>query len=63
MYVGMAVLYAGIAVAAGILWALVFLPFVLLAVDRFVIAREERYLTAQFGDDYERYRAGVRRWL
>jgi protein-S-isoprenylcysteine O-methyltransferase Ste14 len=63
MYVGMALLYVGIAVAAGILWALAFLPLVLVAVDRFVIAREERYLTARFGEDYERYRADVRRWL
>jgi protein-S-isoprenylcysteine O-methyltransferase Ste14 len=63
MYVGMAVLYVGIAVAAGILWALAFLPLVLLAVDRLVIAREEPYLSAKFGDEYERYRARVRRWL
>jgi protein-S-isoprenylcysteine O-methyltransferase Ste14 len=63
MYVGMAILYAGIAVAAGILWALAFLPLVLIAVDRLVIAREERYLTARFGEEYERFRARVRRWL
>ena len=32
-------------------------------VDRFVIAREERYLSARFGADYDAYRARVRRWL
>ena len=63
MYVAMAALYAGIAVAAGILWALALLPLVLLAVDRLVIPREERHLAARFGAEYERYRARVRRWL
>jgi protein-S-isoprenylcysteine O-methyltransferase Ste14 len=63
MYVGMAILYAGIAVAAGILWAFAFLPVVLIVVDRFVIVREERYLAERFGEEYERYRARVRRWL
>jgi protein-S-isoprenylcysteine O-methyltransferase Ste14 len=63
MYVGMAGLYAGAAVAAGVLWALAFLPAVLLAMDRLVIPREERHLAATFGDDYERYRRRVRRWL
>jgi protein-S-isoprenylcysteine O-methyltransferase Ste14 len=28
-----------------------------------VIAREERYLEANFGDDYRRYEAEIRRWL
>ena len=35
----------------------------LFVVDRFVIQREERYLSAKFGADYDAYRARVRRWL
>jgi len=39
------------------------LPLVLIAIQTQVIAREERYLEAKFGDDYGRYKAEVRRWL
>ena len=47
--------------AATIAFAL--LPLVLIAIQTQVIAREERYLEAKFGDDYRRYKAEVRRWL
>ena len=63
MYVGMAFLYAGLALALGVIWALAALPLVLLAVDRLVIAREERYMEAKFGDQYREYTRRVRRWL
>jgi protein-S-isoprenylcysteine O-methyltransferase Ste14 len=63
MYVGLAGLYVGAAVAVGVLWALAFLPVVLVVVDRVVITREERHLEAAFGAEYERYRSRVRRWL
>jgi protein-S-isoprenylcysteine O-methyltransferase Ste14 len=63
MYVGMAFLYAGLALLLGVIWSLAFLPAVLLMVDRFVIAREERYLEAKFGEEYRAYKGRVRRWL
>jgi protein-S-isoprenylcysteine O-methyltransferase Ste14 len=63
MYLGMACAYAGGALAAGTLWPLAFLPLVLLVVDRAIVPREEAHLSASFGDEYERYRARVRRWL
>jgi protein-S-isoprenylcysteine O-methyltransferase Ste14 len=63
MYVGMAFLYVALAFALGLLWPLAVLPFVLLVVDRLVIAREEPYLERTFGEDYRAYRARVRRWL
>lgn len=63
MYVGMAFLYAGLAVPLGVVWSLALLPLVLLAVDRIVIRREERYLEAKFGDEYCAYKRRVRRWL
>lgn len=63
MYVGMGFLYAGLAVLLGVIWALAFLPVVLVLVDRMVIAREERYLEAEFGEPYREYKTRVRRWL
>jgi protein-S-isoprenylcysteine O-methyltransferase Ste14 len=62
-YLGMALLYVGIALLAGAVWALVPLPFVLIVIDRAVIAREERYLERKFGREYLDYKAGVRRWI
>ncbi len=63
MYLGMALVYAGIAVCFDGAIALALLPLVLIVIQRQVIAREERYLEAKFGDDYRRYKAKVRRWL
>jgi protein-S-isoprenylcysteine O-methyltransferase Ste14 len=63
MYVGMAFLYVALAFAFGVMWALVFLPAVIVIVDRFVIAREEPYLERRFGQAYRDYKARVRRWL
>ena len=63
MYVGLTTAYAGVAIASNMGWPLLLLPFVLLALVRLVIGKEERYLAGAFGEEYERYRARVRRWL
>jgi protein-S-isoprenylcysteine O-methyltransferase Ste14 len=63
MYLGMAFVYAGIAVGFDGVIALALLPLVLIVIQRQVIAREERYLEAKFGDEYQSYKAKVRRWL
>jgi len=63
MYVGMTLLYVGVAVATGVMWALATLPIVLVVIRRYVIAREEAYLTAKFGDSYREYQSRVRRWI
>ncbi len=62
-YLGMTLVYAGIAVVSNAPWALVPLPAAVAVVDRGVIAREERYLERRFGDPYTAYKARVRRWL
>jgi protein-S-isoprenylcysteine O-methyltransferase Ste14 len=63
MYLGMVFLYLAFAFAFGVIWAVAFLPAVVLIVDRFVIAREEPHLERKFGPAYRDYRARVRRWV
>ncbi|PYP14955.1 MAG: isoprenylcysteine carboxylmethyltransferase family protein [Gemmatimonadetes bacterium] len=63
MYVGLAALYAGIALLVNSLWPLVLLPVVLVVIRWWVIAREEAYLERKFGDAYRAYTRRVRRWL
>lgn len=63
MYLGMAMLYAAIALAADSLIALALLIPTVIVIDIGVIRREERYLAAKFGDEYLRYKAAVRRWI
>jgi protein-S-isoprenylcysteine O-methyltransferase Ste14 len=61
MYAGLAVAYAGDAIAIPEFWALVFLPLVLAYVNWSVIPVEEASLTDVQG--YADYRARVRRWI
>ena len=63
LYVGMALIYAGIAARANALPAALLLPAVLHLVDRGVVRREERYLEGKFGEEYLRYKGRVRRWI
>jgi protein-S-isoprenylcysteine O-methyltransferase Ste14 len=62
-YLGMALAYAGVAVLTEALWALVPLVVILIVIDRGVIAREERHLEHEFGEQYQRYKQRTRRWL
>ena len=62
-YVGMALVYAGVALMSDALWVLAPLPIVIAIVDRGVIAREERYLERKFGPEYVDYKTRVRRWV
>ncbi|WP_396594542.1 methyltransferase family protein [Brevundimonas sp. R86498] len=63
IYLGFAITYLALATGLDSLVALTLLIPCLVVVDRFVIRREERYLQARFGADYDRYRKKVRRWL
>jgi protein-S-isoprenylcysteine O-methyltransferase Ste14 len=63
IYVAMATVYIGLAIAAGSLMAIVLLPVCLTVIWYFVIAKEEAYLEDKFGDQYLSYKTKVRRWL
>lgn len=63
MYLAMALIYASLAIGLDGSIALALLPLVLIAIQTRVIAREERYLEAKFGDEYRRYKTEVRRWF
>jgi protein-S-isoprenylcysteine O-methyltransferase Ste14 len=56
-------IYAGITALRNSLWAIIFLPLVLIVIQREVIGREERYLERTFGEEYLAYKARVRRWV
>ena len=63
MYVGFILLYVGLGVLTNSVWMIVMLVPVLFILRKGVILREERYLSAKFGDPYRAYCRQVRRWL
>jgi protein-S-isoprenylcysteine O-methyltransferase Ste14 len=63
MYLGMALLLAGIVLMFSLEWGiLVWIVFVLV-INYGVIVREERYLTGKFGAPYAEFLRRTRRWL
>ena len=62
IYVADMGIYVGAALVMNMAWPILLLPLVWI-VMRVYVAREERYLTAKFGDTYSQYRRRVRRWL
>ena len=63
IYVGMFLVYGGIAVAARSPWTLIFTLPLAITIRYGVVAREEAYLERRFGDAYRDYKSRVRRWL
>jgi protein-S-isoprenylcysteine O-methyltransferase Ste14 len=63
MYVALMLLYIAGALAIGNGWVAILLLPVFLALHYGVIIREERYLKAAFGGQYEEYQGRVRRWI
>ena len=63
LYLGTTLVYLGLSVAAGSLWAIVLVVPLLWVINTGVIAREERYLERKFGDAYRAYKGRVRRWV
>ena len=63
MYIGDAVMLAGVAVWVGSVLDLVLIAAFVWFIDRFQISAEEKALAEIFGDRYAMYRGKVRRWL
>ena len=63
IYLGMFLLYGGIAVAAQSPWILIFTLPLAITIRYGVVAREEAYLERRFGDAYRDYKVRVRRWV
>lgn len=63
LYVSLFLFYAGFAVLANSIAALVLLVPLALVIRYFVVAHEERYLERKFGDRYLDYKRRVPRWL
>ena len=63
MYLGLAFVYLGVAVAGQSVWALILLPVVLTIIQRRAIEPEEAFLERRFGADYVGYKEKVRRWI
>ena len=63
MYMGLAIVYTGVACLAGNWWNIILLPVLLLIVQEYIIKKEEKYLERAFGEQYTNYKKKVRRWL
>ena len=63
MYLGLVLLYTGIALFAGNTWTFILLPVVITIVQEYVIKREEKYLAVAFPTQYPGYCKKVRRWV
>ncbi len=63
LYVGMLVLYLGLALLVPTVWGLAVFPAAVGLVLWGAIWPEERFLHERFGASYDEYRRRVRRWL
>lgn len=63
MYLGMALIYVGLAFLFDSFAAIVLLPVLIFVIQTQVIAREERYLFGKFGAEYAVYKKRVGRWF
>lgn len=63
IYVGMVIVLLGVAIRLGSLTPFAVIPFFVLFINRAFIVHEERMLLDTFGEEYEAYCRGVRRWI
>jgi protein-S-isoprenylcysteine O-methyltransferase Ste14 len=63
IYTCFVIVVLGAAFAINSLWVVLMLIPMILIIDKYVIAKEERYLEKKFGEEYKSYKNKVRRWL
>jgi protein-S-isoprenylcysteine O-methyltransferase Ste14 len=63
LYLSLTVVFLGLTLAVNTWWGVVMLVPLVVVMHRGVVAREERYLDAKFGETYRQYRSRVRRYL
>ncbi|HVT28647.1 MAG TPA: isoprenylcysteine carboxylmethyltransferase family protein [Lacipirellulaceae bacterium] len=63
MYVGLILVYLGLAGIQVQIWSVLLLPLVIAYLHRIVIPVEESRLRDAFGESYQQYCARVRRWF
>ena len=63
MYVGLLVLYLGVALLVPTVWAIALFPVAVGLLLWGAILPEERFLHERFGAPYDAYARRVRRWL
>ena len=63
LYLGGVCVLVGIALAGNLPWVVVLLLPALVACHYVLIAPEERYLAARFGEQYRTYATSVHRWM
>jgi protein-S-isoprenylcysteine O-methyltransferase Ste14 len=63
LYLGGVCILVGIALALNLPWVFVLLLPAFVACHYILIAPEEKYLAAKFGEEYRMYAASVHRWM
>lgn len=63
MYLAMMIGYTGVVLMINGLWPAVMIVPLAWIIQWGVVAREERYLEAKFGETYNDYRRATRRWI
>lgn len=63
LYLAGVILFLGLGLLFNALWLVLLVVPVIIAFQIILIAPEEQYLEAKFGEPYRQYRHAVRRWL
>jgi protein-S-isoprenylcysteine O-methyltransferase Ste14 len=63
LYLGGVCVLGGISLAFNLPWVFILLIPSIIACQIILIAPEERYLAAKFGEEYREYAAAVQRWI